>query len=74
MVEAQGNATEAQHGGVSLLTVEQAARRLSVGRTTMFALLKSGEILSVRIGRLRRIPIEELIAYAARLANQQRAA
>lgn len=74
MVEAQVNATEAQHGGATLLTVEQAARRLSVGRTTMFALLKSGDILSVRIGRLRRISIEELTAYAARLTSEQQAA
>jgi excisionase family DNA binding protein len=66
--------TPGQHGDVTLLTVEQAARRLSIGRTTMFALLKSGDILSVRIGRLRRVPIRALDAFAAQLAQQQRAA
>lgn len=47
------------------LTVEEAARRLSVGRTTMYALLASGEIPSVTVGRLRRIPAEALNDYVA---------
>jgi excisionase family DNA binding protein len=66
--------TPGQHGDVTLLTVEQAAKRLSIGRTTMFALLKSGDILSVRIGRLRRVPVRALDAFAAQLAQQQHAA
>jgi excisionase family DNA binding protein len=60
--------------GLDLLTVEEAARRLSIGRTTMYALLKDGQLDSVRIGRLRRIPAEALIAYTARLIAEQRAA
>ncbi|MFG2856069.1 helix-turn-helix domain-containing protein [Streptomyces mirabilis] len=47
------------------LTVEEAARRLGVGRTTMYALLAAGEIPSVTIGRLRRIPAEALSDYVA---------
>ncbi|MEU6848442.1 helix-turn-helix domain-containing protein [Actinacidiphila alni] len=47
------------------VTVEEAARRLSVGRTTMYALLASGEIPSVTVGRLRRVPAEALHAYVA---------
>lgn len=66
--------TPGQHGDVTMLTVEQAAARLAVGRTTMFALLKAGDILSVRIGRLRRIPTHALDAFAAQLAQQQHAA
>ena len=54
-----------------VLTVEEAAQRLSIGRTTMYALLKAGHINSVRIGRLRRIPAEELTAYTARLIAEQ---
>ena len=57
-----------------LLTVEEAARRLSIGRTTMYALLKDGQINSVRIGRLRRIPSEALTVYTARLIAEQHAA
>ncbi|GAA2138040.1 hypothetical protein GCM10009760_19030 [Kitasatospora kazusensis] len=47
------------------LTVEEAARRLGVGRTTMYALVASGEIPSVTIGRLRRVPADALKAYMA---------
>jgi excisionase family DNA binding protein len=64
---AEGNAR-------TLLTVEAAAQRLSIGRTTMYALLKNGQINSVRIGRLRRIPADALTAYTTRLAAEQNAA
>jgi excisionase family DNA binding protein len=54
-----------------LLTVEEAARRLSLGRTTVYALLRDGQIRSVRVGRLRRIPAEALDTYTARLIADQ---
>lgn len=41
---------------VLLLRIEEAALRLGVKRTTMYHLVRRGEIESVRIGRLRRIP------------------
>ena len=44
--------------GPLLLTVEQAAHQFGIGRTTVFALLKSGELESIPLGRLRRIPAE----------------
>jgi len=50
-----------------LLTVEQAAEQLGVGRTLMYALVRAGEVESVTIGRLRRIPAEALNAYVAAL-------
>jgi excisionase family DNA binding protein len=59
---------------LSLLTVEEAAQRLSIGRTTMYAILKAGHINSVRIGRLRRISTEALTAYTTRLIAKQHAA
>ena len=59
---------------LTLFTVEEAAGWLSVGRTTVYALLKDGQINSVRIGRLRRIPVEALTSYTARLVAEQRAA
>ena len=58
----------------TLLSVEAAATQLSIGRTTMYALLKAGAITSVRIGRLRRIPAEALTAYTDRLVAEQHAA
>lgn len=56
------------------LTVEEAARRLRIGRTTCFALIRSGELESVPVGRLRRVPVDAPTEYAARLRAQQRAA
>lgn len=54
-----------------MLTVEQAAAALSIGRTTTYALIKSGELRSLTIGRLRRIPLDEIEAYTARLTAEQ---
>jgi excisionase family DNA binding protein len=56
----------------TLLTVEAAATHLSIGRTTMYALIKTGAIESVRVGRLRRVPAEAINDYIARLAAVQR--
>lgn len=50
-----------------LLTVEEAAKRLKIGRTQMYTLITSGEIQSVTIGRLRRVPAECLAAYVSGL-------
>ncbi|WP_063775866.1 helix-turn-helix domain-containing protein [Streptomyces odonnellii] len=61
----QANTNTAYDPTLVALTVEEAARRLGVGRTTMYALLASGEIPSVTIGRLRRIPAEALSDYVA---------
>jgi excisionase family DNA binding protein len=55
-----------------VLTIEQAARRLGIGRTLMYSLVMSGEIESVTIGRLRRIPIEALTEYVTKLRETQR--
>ena len=53
-----------------LLTPERAADRLDVGRTTVYELIASGQLDSVKIGRARRIPAEALVAYVERLRNQ----
>jgi excisionase family DNA binding protein len=53
-----------------VLTIEQAAKRLGIGRTLMYALVTSGEIESVTIGRLRRIPAECVTEYVNRLREQ----
>ena len=58
----------------TLLSVEAAATQLSIGRTTMYALLKNGDVASVRIGRLRRVPAEALTTYTTRLIAEQNAA
>jgi len=55
-----------------LLTVEAAAARLGIGRTFTYALVKSGELESVPVGRLRRIPAECIAEYVQRLRANAR--
>lgn len=57
-----------------LLTVEEAAKYLGVGRTLMYRLIKDGEIQTVQIHRLRRVPRDAVDAYAARIQSEQNAA
>jgi excisionase family DNA binding protein len=55
-----------------LLTPEEAAEALGVGRTTVYALIKSGGIESILIGRLRRIPTDALAPCIARITAAQK--
>ena len=50
-----------------LLTAEEVAEALHIGRTRVFALIAAKEITSVKIGNLRRIPVDAVREYAARL-------
>jgi excisionase family DNA binding protein len=49
---------------------EEAAQLLTVSRGQMFELLARGEIESIKIGRLRRIPHDALTAYIERLRTK----
>ncbi|MFC7973980.1 helix-turn-helix domain-containing protein [Streptomyces cinereoruber] len=48
------------------LTVEEAARRLGIGRTKLYEYVSTGEIASVKIGSLRRIPAEAVNEFLTR--------
>ncbi len=50
-----------------LLTPEEAAEVLRVGRTTIYALMKAGELHAVHIGRSCRLSRAELERYVRRL-------
>jgi excisionase family DNA binding protein len=50
-----------------LLRIEEAAKRLGIGRSLMYRLVLSGQVQSVPLGRLRRIPAEALEEYVERL-------
>jgi excisionase family DNA binding protein len=50
-----------------LLTPEEAARILRIGRTTIYALMKSGALHPVHIGRSCRLARAELERYVNRL-------
>ncbi len=48
-----------------LLSADELARELGVGRTTAYSLLWSGTIPSMKVGRLRKVRREDLEAYLA---------
>ncbi len=50
-----------------LLTPEEAATVLRLGRTTVYALMKAGELRAVHIGRSCRLSRAELERYVRRL-------
>ena len=50
-----------------LLTPEEAAQVLRVGRTTVYALIKEGQLRSIHIGRSCRLSRAELERYVNRL-------
>jgi excisionase family DNA binding protein len=56
-------------GDPLLLTPEEAAGVLRVGRTTIFGLMKAGELRPIHIGRSCRLSRAELERYVDQLAN-----
>ncbi|WP_138734877.1 helix-turn-helix domain-containing protein [Modestobacter excelsi] len=57
----------------SLLTPEEAARVLRVGRTTVYTLMRIGELRPVHIGRSCRLSLAELLRYVDRLETPSEA-
>jgi excisionase family DNA binding protein len=64
-----GEAALATSADLILLTVEEAAVRLRIGRTSMYRLVATGTVESVTVGRLRRVPVECLAEYVNRLRS-----
>ncbi|GAB2488341.1 hypothetical protein GCM10027030_23050 [Luteococcus sediminum] len=50
-----------------LLKVEEVAERLNVGRSTAYHLVLTGQIESIMVGRLRRVPAAAVTDYVERL-------
>ena len=53
-----------------LLTVEEAAERLGIGKTLAWELVWDGVLPSVRLGRCVRIPLRALEAWIAHEAER----
>jgi excisionase family DNA binding protein len=53
-----------------LISVEEAAHLLGVGRTTMFELVGRGDVKSVRLGRRRLIARKSLESFVESLSSQ----
>jgi excisionase family DNA binding protein len=52
-----------------LVSVEDAAAMLSLGRTVVYQLVRQNEICSVKVGRSRRIVASSLHDYVSRLVT-----
>ena len=53
------------------MTPEEVAEALHVGRCTVYDLMRTGQLPSGKIGRLRRIPADAVIEFVKRLADEQ---
>lgn len=53
-----------------LVPVDEACERLQLGRTTVYGLLRSGQLPSVYVGRRRLVPAEALDAFVQSLVAQ----
>jgi excisionase family DNA binding protein len=60
---------ETVEAGRLLLRPEEVAKALGVGRTTVFELMRVGELRSVKIGKSRRIPTDAVREYVAGLGG-----
>ncbi len=58
-----GRPTSAAQEAKLLLTIPEAAELLGIGKTLAWSLVQQGELPSVRLGRLVRIPRVELEAW-----------
>lgn len=56
-----------------LLEVEEAARVLGIKRSKLYELIGSGELVTVKLGRCRRVPVAALEAYVRRLQEEAEA-
>lgn len=62
----QMDATRAdEFGGRLLLTPEAGAYAIGVSRAQMFKMLADGTLPSIKIGRLRRVPVDALRQWIA---------
>jgi excisionase family DNA binding protein len=55
-----------------LLTVEEAAEAMSLGRTLMYQLVKGRQVLSIKVGRTRRILTSALHEFVKRLSEVEK--
>jgi excisionase family DNA binding protein len=62
--------TDADMRNKLLVSVEEAAQMLSIGRSLVYKLVLSRQVLSVKIGRTRRIPVFALEAFIAQQVEQ----
>ena len=52
-----------------LLTVDEAAQRLGIGRSHAYLYVLRGELESVKLGRSRRVPLQAISDFIERLRS-----
>lgn len=55
-----------------LLTVEEAAEALSLGKTKVYELIGGGLLRTVTVGRARRVPADALHEFVTSLTDERR--
>ena len=55
-----------------LLKIPEVMARLAVGQTKVYELMSSGELRSVKVGRSRRVPSDDLERFMADLDDSRR--
>jgi len=55
-----------------LLSVDEAARRVGLGRSKFYSELRAGRVATVRIGRARRVSVKALERFVAQLELEAR--
>ncbi len=59
------NASVLNHNSEILLRAEEVAARLRLGRSTVYDMIKSGQLPSLRVGRSVRVPLQALTEWVA---------
>jgi excisionase family DNA binding protein len=54
-----------------MFDIKTVAKILSVSRSTVYQLLKSGELKAVRVGRVRRVSQNQLVEYIMKLEEKE---
>jgi excisionase family DNA binding protein len=57
--------------GKRLLTVDEAAQRLGIGRSHAYIYVLRGELESVKLGRSRRVPAEAIDEFVKKLRSSE---
>ena len=53
-----------------LLTPEEVAEALHIGRCTVYDLIRTNQLRSFKIGKLRRIPVDAVHEFAKRMLDE----
>ena len=62
--------TDTEESKALLITIDEAAARLSIGRSHIYQQMQLGRLRSVRIGRSRRILESDLAAFIEELLSE----